>query len=90
MANDLTGNPKLVDTATTEVYDKPTFIKTIIWDGAANGNTLVIHHKAAGRVVFQAQWATGDPATVIYNINAHVHGVYVTTIGGGTALIYTD
>ncbi|MBI3089256.1 MAG: hypothetical protein HYY96_01195 [Candidatus Tectomicrobia bacterium] len=91
MANTLTTNPIIVTTAAASVATQHARIKAIVWDGAANGNTLVIHDAVAGNVIFQARWATGDPATLCFELGGvAVTGIYVTTIGGGTALIYLD
>ena len=91
MANDLTTNPAFVDTAAAIVAAGRARIRAIVWDGAANGHTLVIHDASGGNVIFQARWATGDPATLVFDLGGvSVPGVYVTTIGGGTALIYLD
>jgi len=91
MANVLTTNPVFIDTAAATVTAQHARIRSIVWDGAANGNTLVMHTASGGNVIFQARWATGDPATLIFNLGGvAVAGIYVTTIGGGTALIYLE
>lgn len=90
MANVLTTNPVLVDTAAASVATQRARIKAIAWDGAANGNTLLIHDAAAGNVIFQARANANDSGTIIFAPAepVDVPGIYVTTIGGGTALIY--
>jgi len=89
MANNLTVSPAYVDTAAAIVAAGQRRLDWIVWDGAANGNTLVIHNAAAGNVIFQARWATGDLATLLFNLGGVVvQGIYVTTIGGGVVIIH--
>ena len=89
MANVLTTNPIILDTAgATSAIARRVFIKAILWYGATNSaHTCVIHDASGGNIVFGASvTAAGEVVTV--NLNTRLAGIYLTTLGSGTVLIY--
>lgn len=91
MANDITNNPLIFDTAgSTSAYAKKIRVKTIWWEGAANGNTAVINTENNGARVWQSTWATNNaPHFIHFGENGQeFDGLYVQTLGGGVVLVY--
>jgi hypothetical protein len=91
MANVLKGNPLVVDTAESGIYEGNRFIKRVVWKGPTTiGHTLVIKSvnptatpvfivDAVCEVALQSQ---------VFLIEQAFEGLTVTTIASGTAYIY--
>ena len=91
MSNALNQNPIVLDTVgATSARAQKIRIKALWWEGAANGNTLVLHDAASGTVIWQSTWVTGHaPHHIYFGEEGHqFDGLYLTTLGGGTLLVY--
>lgn len=92
MANNLTANPIVYDTVgATSAITVAKKVKAIVWAGGDTaGDTCVIHTKASGDVVFSASIGTvGDTVIFCPTEPIEAPGLYLTTLGGGIAYIYT-
>ena len=90
MANDITANPVIVDTAGTSALTSKTFIATKIrWVGATTAGHQAIVQDSSSVVKFKAE-ATGAN----YSESEHFDpplifsGLIVPTLGSGTVYIY--
>ena len=92
MANNLTANPIVYDTVgATSAITTAKKINAIVWSGGDTaGDTCVIHTKANGDVVFSASIAAIGNTVVFCPVKPiEAPGLYLTTLGGGIAYIYT-
>lgn len=84
MANDLGGNPWVVDTNAT-VAPGQTFVRAFLYKGAAGQSVSVTD--ANSRIVFEAA-ATAEVPQFGLNVGTHINGLTVAITGGGKLLIY--
>ena len=92
MANDLTRNPLLVDTAhaTNVVLSGPCTLRAILWFNATGLLTAIVHDKAAARVV----WERSSPlnSSSFFDVLDFDVGpgreLIVPTLGSGTLAFY--
>jgi hypothetical protein len=92
MANDLTGNPWKVDTASaTAIWSGNVWIKRLVWhEPTTSGHTLSITD-AAGRVVWaKTALAGGSGLDYELDLETIVGGLIIPTITSGTLYIYLD
>ena len=93
MANKLTTNPIVLDTAgATSAIAIPLGIQAIVWDNpGAAGAQCVLHDAAGGNVIWQctaqAQYVGGR---IEFPRALRVAGLYLTTLGSGTVLVYLE
>ncbi|RLI17970.1 hypothetical protein DRO54_10780, partial [Candidatus Bathyarchaeota archaeon] len=93
MANDLTGNPLIIDTTTGAAITGEVRIQAIVWahnedHPIAADNDLTITN-TAGRVIFQMRQPTaGESAQLILGGSIRTDGVKVTVLDGGEVFIY--
>ena len=91
MSNILTKNPIVLDTVgATSALAQKVRIKSLFWEGAANGNALALHDAASGNLIWESAWVTGNGPHQIYfgEMGLEVVGLYLTTLGGGKLLVY--
>jgi hypothetical protein len=92
MANDLTKNPWVIDTAgATSTWTGPVYIQKIRWVPAAAGDDLVINDKNGEEIFSVTNALTGGVAGTIKEDFIGMppyHGFNVATIGGGTLYVY--
>lgn len=73
------------------IFDQPIYVKNImiIGDGTNDG-TVVVHDKASGRIIAQAEIfsaATGVEANVVTPVYSYVEGIYLTTLDAANAVV---
>jgi len=91
--NILTTNPLYFDTvgSTSEVA-RGVWITAIVWDSGSSGavdDGVVLHDASGGNVVFQAELAVAKDTIIFTPAKAiHAKGLYLTTMGHGTLLVY--
>ena len=88
MANDLTGNPWVIDTAGA-IFSGEVRIDRIAWKNATTLNHTVLIVDGAGKIIFEdfasgATYNTSEPRARIYS------GVTVTTLSSGKLYIDID
>ena len=96
MANDVTGNPVILDTASTTAVVISNFfkIKAIVWDqGASGANTdaCVIKDKH-GAIKYSQTILTGNlvPQSIEFAPPLDCDGLIMHTLGHGTVYVYWD
>ena len=96
MANTLTTNPMIFDTAgATSAVTRRVKIQTIVWSGdaIATGDDLALHDAASGNEILLTTASANDHETVVtFPLGLTVKGLYLTTMTSnhGTLKIYTD
>ena len=92
MANDLTKNPWVLDTASsTSIWDGPVYINKIDWVPAAANDDLVITDKNGGPIWSVTNALTGGRAGLESQDlrgNPPYQGFIISTLGGGTVYVY--
>jgi len=94
MSNVLTGNPLVLDTASTSsvVMTRTIFVEAIVWDqGASGANTdqAIIKDKF-GNTKWSQTILTGNlvPASVSFPKPVPFEGIIMHTLGHGTVYVY--
>lgn len=91
MSNVLTTNPIVYDTVgATSAITVALKINAIVWAGGDTaGDVCQIQTKSGGNIVFAASIGTvGDTVVFCPTKPIEVPGLYLATMGGGTAYIY--
>lgn len=93
MANDLTKNPIVLDTAgATSAISNPVTIRKIIVNGSGVAWSVVLHDESGGDIVFQAtEGATNTEQSRTYDFHPRIvaSGLYATTLTNITnVLVY--
>ena len=98
MANDLTCNPLVIDTAAaTAIIDNVFQIKTIKWtvdNGGADNDTVVLKNKA-GKVIYEeilniVTSGSVQAPPISFSPPLTVNGLIAETLSGGTVYIYWE
>ena len=90
MANDLTQNPWLIDTAgATALHANVAFVTNFVWSGYSNGATdQCIVQDSRGRTVIAMQGlASLAPVTIAFSLRLPIRGLKVTTLSTGVLAI---
>ena len=92
MANDLTKNPWVIDTAgATSTWTGPVYIKSMRWVPAAAGDDLTVTDKNGNTIWTVTNALTGGVAgtlTIDLKEMPPFQGLIVSAIGGGTLYVY--
>ena len=88
MANDLTGNPWVFDTASTgDSIDGPIYVSHIIIDAAGSGGTFNVTDASGGRSLTGILSLSANASETVI-IDKYVDGVYMTSLADGQILVY--
>jgi len=89
MANELNGNPWLVDTAAT-ITTSNVFVKRMVWTPTTDGDDILVESND-GSNLWSYKAVAGDASEQIAysrEFDCNVNGITVTTIDNGTLYIY--
>ena len=86
MANNLTYSIKKIDTAAT-IFANNSTLGRLVWSGMSNGNVLQIDDADGNEMLYYAK-AGLDNDYFEFSFDGMVRSLKVTTIGGGTLLLY--
>lgn len=96
MANDLTGNPLLIDTASANPIKPlggPIFVNSFVWTPSAGGQACIIQDYR-GRTIIEmvsnvdAVSNVVSPTKVLFGCRIPIRGLAVTTLGSGVLAIF--
>lgn len=89
MANDLTGNPMLVDTA-AEITTHPTHVFRMIWTPTTAGDDILVEDNGGANLWAYKALAADANEGIEYEreLDCQVNGITVTTIDNGTLYIF--
>ena len=86
MANNLTYSIKKIDIAAT-IFANNSTLGRLVWSGMSNGNVLQIDDADGNEMLYYAK-ASLNNDQFEFDFNGMVRSLKVTTIGGGTMLLY--
>jgi len=90
MANDIGGNPWIIDTASaTALLESRVWIERVIWDEPSSTTDEAIITDAAGNKIWGYEaLAAGAGISYTQDIGISSKGLIVPTLGSGTLYIY--